>query len=275
MDVQHSLELYEEVKEDLKFLSASTVRMKVMIGLNNNSCTLGDLREKLDLEAPPISRALNQLAKHEYVVKDGDLYFLSQTGKIVFKRLTESMRTIHVLNKFDKLWLNHDMKDIPPHLLRTIGNLENSKLVESEPTDIFKPFDTYKRLLLESNKIKGFSPIFRSDFTTLFQKLLERGADIEFIFTRSIMDKVIEQLDPKSFRDMKEFVSKDKLKIWEIDDDVKVAFTITEKFLSMGLFSSSEEYDSTKDLISSDYDALKWGNHLFNYYKKRSRSIES
>lgn len=34
MDVKHGLELYEEVGKDLKFLSASSVRTKVMIGLN-------------------------------------------------------------------------------------------------------------------------------------------------------------------------------------------------------------------------------------------------
>ena len=34
MDVKHGLELYEEVGKDLKFLSASSVRTKVLIGLN-------------------------------------------------------------------------------------------------------------------------------------------------------------------------------------------------------------------------------------------------
>lgn len=273
MDVKHGLELYEEVGKDLKFLSASSVRTKVMIGLNGGSCSLGDLREKLDLEAPPISRALNQFAKQNYVVKDRDLYFLSQTGKIIFRRLMESIRTIHVLKKFDSLWLNHDMKDIPVDLLRTIGNLENSELVESEPTDIFKPFDNYNNLLRKSNKIKGLSPIFRPNFLNLFRELIEKGDDVEFIFTGNILDKIVKNLDSESVIKMKEFISGDELKIWKINCDVKVAFTITEKFLSLGLFSSSGCYDPTRDLVSSDHDALKWGNDLFDYYKKKSERI--
>ena len=81
---------------------------------------------------------------------------------------------------------------------------------------------------------------------------------------------MLSTVDPECLPDLENYISMDNLKIWQIDNDVKIAFTVTDKFLSLGLFSSTGEYDSTKDLVSDDPDALAWGNRLFDYYKAKS-----
>jgi predicted transcriptional regulator len=271
MNVKNILEIYEVVSDDLKFLLTSGVRTKVIISLIGGPRNLGDLKKELNLDAASISHALKNLAERQFVVKMDNAYNLSQKGKIICIKLVDGIRTVYVVQGKEKLWLNHDIEYIPKALLSNLGDLSDSILVESEPTDLFKPFENYNNILLESDDIKGLSPIFRLDLVESIQKRVENGADVELIFTSDVLTKLLSTVDPECLPDLENYISRDNLKIWQIDNEVKIAFTVTDKFLSLGLFSSTGEYDSTKDLVSDDPDALAWGNRLFDYYKAKSK----
>ena len=62
------------------------------------------------------------------------------------------------------------------------------------------------------------------------------------------------------------------MKIYLIDE-LKIAFTVTDTFLSLGLFTLDGRYDVTMDLVSEDKKALKWGLDLFEYFRKKSRRV--
>ena len=184
MNVKNILEIYEVVSDDLKFLLTSGVRTKVIISLIDGPCNLGNLKKELNLDAASISHALKNLAERQFVVKMDNAYNLSQKGKIICIKLVDGIRTVYVVQGKEKLWLNHDIKNIPKALLNTLGDLSDSILVESEPTDLFKPFENYNNILLESDNIKGLSPIFRLDLVETIQKRVEDGADVELILLR-------------------------------------------------------------------------------------------
>jgi predicted transcriptional regulator len=63
--------------------------------------------------------------------------------------------------------------------------------------------------------------------------------------------------------------------LYILDGDIKFAFVVTNKFLSLSLFFKNGIFDAQRDLISLDKSALKWGEALFNYYKERSEEIKS
>jgi predicted transcriptional regulator len=58
-----------------------------------------------------------------------------------------------------------------------------------------------------------------------------------------------------------------------VDEDIKIAFTVTEKFLNFGLFSHDGMYDATMVLINYDKDAIQWGEELYEYYLKKAEII--
>ncbi len=152
--------LYEEVKGGLKFLAISGVRIKIMISLNEGTKNLSDLRDELGLRSSTILHAMSELEKQNLVFKEGEYYFLSQIGKILTLKLIDVMKTIAAVNRYEKLWLDHIIEGIPEDLLKNIGDLSDSVLLEAEATDIFKPHGTYAQLLLGSKEIKGISSIF-------------------------------------------------------------------------------------------------------------------
>ena len=62
------------------------------------------------------------------------------------------------------------------------------------------------------------------------------------------------------------------LKIF-LNEDIRVALTVTDKTLSLGLFTSEGDYDDNMDLISTSPNAIRWGADLFQNKLNESRRI--
>lgn len=269
------LDVYTETKDLLKYTSSSAVRVKILICLSEGHGTMSALKKETGITSSTISHNLSDLEKRKISTKKGEKYSLTPLGKIITINLIEYIKTNAAVSKFQRLWMGHDLSCIPLHLIKRIGDLHNSVLVESESGEIYKPHETYQKIISGSKYIKGVSPIFRFDYIGLYQKLVvEHDIDVELILTQEIVNQTMEGIDGDNLKYLQDFMSKDKVKFWVIPDDVNIAFTVTDKYLSLGLFHENGEYDNTKDLISDDHDAVTWGNQLFYHYRNQAEKLE-
>jgi predicted transcriptional regulator len=62
-------------------------------------------------------------------------------------------------------------------------------------------------------------------------------------------------------------------KLYKINHEVKVAFTVTDSLISLGLFGLDGVYDMVEDLICTGKKAQEWGMELFNYYLDKSTRV--
>lgn len=273
MNTETIIKFYESIKDDLKFHSISSVRVKIMISLNEEPMKTKDLRKLIGIQSSTIIHGIKELEKQNLVSRKGDYYYLSETGKIMALKLIDIIRTLITLKNFEKLWLNHEIDSIPQYLLKDIGYLSNLELVESEKIDIFRPHGAYMQVILGSKKIRGVSPIFYPDYVNNFKNMIENGISVELILTSTILRKTIGSIDPNDLAYLTKVLSEETLKIWEIEEEVKVAFTITDKFTVLGLFFLNGSYDSTKLLIGDHDDAIIWSNRLFEYYRGKANKF--
>jgi len=270
MVINDILNFYEEVKDDLKSQNTSSVRIKIIISLSKGPKRSKDLKKLTGMQTSTILHGINELEKQDLVLKEGDNFLLSEIGRIMALKLIDMIKTSVSLKKFRKLWINHEIDHIPQELLREIGNLSNSQLIESNNTDVFKTHGTHINIISESKEIKGVSPIFYPNYVKTFKVVTNKDVNVELILTKRILQKTIESLISTDLNDFKTLVTENKLKIWELEEEVKVAFTVTDKFMMLGLFSVKEMYDSTKLLVSDDEDSIAWGNKLFEHYHKQA-----
>lgn len=273
MTINTILDFYEKVKDDLKSQSMSSVRIKIILSLSKGPQKSKDLKELTGMRSSTILHGINELEKQDLVLREGDIFFLSEIGKIIALKLIDMIKTSVSLKKFQKLWLDHEIDDIPPELLMNIGDLSNSKLVETDNIDIFKPHGAYMDILLQSKEIKGVSPIYYPDYTETFKNLIDKGIKVEIVLTKNILEKTINSLD-QGKKDLKKLISTGNLIIWKLNRDTKVAFTITDKFAVMGLFFIKGTYDSNRLLISNHEDAISWNTKLFEYYREEADKLE-
>ncbi|HML06265.1 MAG TPA: hypothetical protein VK426_10865, partial [Methanobacterium sp.] len=196
---------YEEVKDDLKFYGISSVRMKIMIGLIDGPKKTRQLRELTGIQSSTILHGINELERQKVVYKEGDSFCLSEIGRILTLKLIDLVKTIFALKNNQKLWINHKLDDIPPDLLMDIGDLSNSQLIEAENADVFKTYDEFTNMLLQSKNIKGVSTVFHPDLTKTFLYLLDNEVKVELILSDAVLKKTIKSFNPKSLTDFLKF----------------------------------------------------------------------
>jgi predicted transcriptional regulator len=268
------LDTYLETKKLMRYTSSSSVRVTILLCLNDGLTTMSELKKETGISSSTLSHNLSELEKRKITTKEEEKYGLTSLGNIITTTLIENIKTNAAISKFQKLWMKHDISGIPIELIKSIGDLHNSVLVEAESGEIFKPHETYQKIIFGSEYIKGISPIFRFDYIDLYKKLvIDHDVDVELILTQDIVNQTMEGIDGQNLECLQDFMSQDKVKFWVIED-VKIAFTVTNKYLSLGLFHENGDYDNTKDLISDDHGAIAWGNQLFEYYRDQAQKLK-
>ncbi|MEN4006603.1 MAG: DUF1724 domain-containing protein, partial [Methanobacteriaceae archaeon] len=214
---------------------------------------------------------MNELEKRNLVFKEGENYLLSQTGKILTLKLIDVIKTIATVNRYEKLWLDHEIGGIPEDLLKNIGDLSDSTLVESASIDLAKTHATFMQLLSKAKEIRAISSIFHLDYPELFKKSVIKGINIQLIVTNEVLKTMMKEVSQEIQEDL---LSRENFTLWVTEEDVKVAFTVTDSYISLGLFGIDGMYKYDRDLISRDENAIRWGAKLFEHYLEKSKRVK-
>lgn len=263
---------YGDVKgnaqDTLRLVTCSALRRDILLYLVEGKKLLSEIRDELKVSSTTAIHALRELEKENLISQDKDRnYALTKISKIITLKLTDFVDAIEALKKHEDFWLTHDLSGIPEHLLAKIEALRDSTLLKDTATNIFKVHTSFVNLLASAKKIKGISSIFVPEYPTLFEELiLKKKADVELILTKEVLEKVLEKVDEKTLKEILADKSS-KFKLYVTEKDAKAAFTVTDYFLSLGLFHVDGTYDYNRDLISYDKRAIEWGNELFEWYR--------
>ncbi|MDI6898186.1 transcriptional regulator FilR1 domain-containing protein [Methanocella conradii] len=57
-------------------------------------------------------------------------------------------------------------------------------------------------------------------------------------------------------------------------DEARLALAVTDSFLALSLFNDSG-FNAQTSLVSREESALKWGEELFEYYRRRSKEVKN
>jgi len=247
----------------------SQLKLDILASLLLGDKKLGALREELGSSGSTILHALSDLEGLGLVRRAGKHYALTPLGVIEAKVLEGASSAARVMGGFREFWLTHDVSGIPSRLLRRLGALEDSTLVQNDSVELDRVHSTFQRILLTSRSVHGVSPIFHPDYVGVFQRLLGEGAAVELVLTKGVLDRVLSLADEGQFTG---YVKAGKLRIL-VADELRVALTVTENSFSMGLFGVDGGYDYTRDLVSNSREAIGWGEELFRHCLGGSRLV--
>jgi predicted transcriptional regulator len=252
-------------------LPSSEVRLEIILSLGKGPKVLSELKEDMDRRSTTILHALNDLAEINIVTQVDKEYQLTPIGKVEAALLTESYDTAQVLEKFNDFWLTHDLSGIPKNLLIRMGALKEAELIRSGEVNLGRVHQEFLRLLKYSKVIKGISPIFHPDYLEIIEEVLKKDGRVELILTEKVMEKIASLIDVSI---LFPFLEKEKLRIF-INKDIRLALTVTDKVLSLGLFIIEDGYDYNTDLVTPDSRAREWGSELYEYYRERSKAFNN
>lgn len=247
----------------------SELKLKILLSLLNGEKKISDLRFGAETRDTTVLHVLEEFGDLSLTIKTQGLYKLSPLGKIEAKILKEFISTMEVVEKFKDFWVSHNVDDIPAYLLQNIGSLKDAQLVRTQASELGIVHKTFVDTIRTAKRIKGISPIYHPDFTSLFEQLLDQGSIIELVVSSDVLNKIVGFVD---FDLVKKYLAEDKLRVF-LNDDLKIALALSERSFSLGLFALSGAYDDGVDLQSDNIEAIKWGERLFEYAVKGSQRI--
>ena len=266
-----SSDRYEMAEESLKSFTRSKVRTEILLLLKEGNKSTSDLEEEMGIRNTTILHAIKEMIKSKLVTRAEKGYGLTNLGRMQASMLSEIIDFVLVMEKYSDFWVNHDISGIPDELLVKMGRLYKSEIIEADSSELLKTVDYFIAELKKSNRIQGVSPIIVPGYAEVIAHCVRNNAEIELIVTSEILEVI--------FRDheylIKDLMEKSNFKLYEIQEDVTLAFTVTEKILDFGAYRSDGTYDLSCDLICIGESAVKWGRELFDYYRNKSRLVEN
>lgn len=248
----------------------SELKLKIMLSLSKGEKKLADLADEIKTRETTILHVLKELENFDLTTKIGSFYRLTSTGLINSRVYEELFKTTEVIEKFKDFWAFHDVTPIPAPFLLQLGALKDSSLIKTESSELGKVHETFLQVLLTSKRIRGTSPIFHSDYVKTFRQLLsQRDTSVELILTSRVLEKTLSSAESDL---LKKYVSESHLKLF-LNDDLRIALTVTDRSFSLGLFLLNGEYDYNMDLVSLNPRAIELGEALFQDCLKSSRPI--
>lgn len=265
-----ALKAYEQIEDELKSIYRSRLQTQILLSLNTGNKTLLQLREITGSSSQAIIPKIRILESAHFVEIEGHSYHLTSIGKILTNRINESIMTFGVIGKFENFWKNHHLKGIPDPLLYEIGDLYNSEVSRDTSEDVFKAFANYLKHLSTAREVNVVSSFTSLELIDAVIERLSHGIPVQVIITKEVFEKLDKEPYLETCYKMLQFHN---FKLFVTEEYVRIGLTVTEKFLSMGLYKKDGAlYDFSEDFFSFDEKAIEWGRKFFQYYKERSTS---
>lgn len=262
------------IRNTLHLAACSDLRRRILIALKTGKKPLRELRDPLGVSSTTAIHALRELKKANLVFQAEDRgYALTKIGEVMVLKLVDIMDAIEVLEKHEDFWLVHDLSGIPLPLLDKIGALSNSSLLSDTTADIFKSHTTLLQILETANEVKGIYPVFHLDYLKLLEELVKRRRiDVELIVTNDVLEDIVGLMETEEA--FKSFLQEPNLSLFAMNEDIKLALTLTDSIFYLGFFADNGVYDRNSALIGDDEKALSWGRELHEHYRKLSTVVD-
>ncbi|MCZ7383020.1 MAG: winged helix-turn-helix domain-containing protein [Candidatus Methanoperedens sp.] len=254
----------------LSLLAFSEKRRVILLMLQEEPKTLREINDYFKATSPEMIPQIRKLENGNLISQEGKKYVLTEIGEIVSQSFNQLSQTLKIFESNMRFWKEHSISGIPPEFQMRLYELGEYNILEGTLTEIFKPHEEYIKNLLKSERVRGVSPILHPEYPKVVTMLAERGVDISIVVPREIFEK----LQKEHKKELQEYLSYGNASMRTSDEQIKIACTTSDTFLSMRLFLKDNTYDFYKNIISYEISALKLGEDLFNYYEKRSEKIE-
>jgi predicted transcriptional regulator len=199
-------------------------------------------------------------------------YILTPLGKAVAMNVEGFVQLMGGIDQHRNFFTIHDLTDLPESLLCRIGDLYNSETKQDTSTDMFFVYSNYLEILKDAAYIHTLSSVASPSLARILAEKVVSGIPGELV----VNEQVIELLTKEPYAsNMQGLAGYPNFSVWVTSENLRVGLTVTDKYLSLGLFKKGTNlYDSSSDLFSGDPRAVDWGESLFRYYKERSTKLD-
>jgi len=269
--MMNSLEVYKKTHKIVQSIYSSRLKIQILLSLVNGTKSLSDLREVTGSTSQALIPKIRGLEKLSLIEQRERGYDLTPLGGIVTSKIEDFVVTMGEIHQHRDFWVNHDLKGIPTSFLEELGDLLRSTVTYDTTTDILHVYSNFLRILKEAHYIMSISSMMSPGLAEALLDRVVAGIPVDLIVDQSIVELLTKEPYAEGMRTL---IPMSNFHVWVADEPLRIAFTVTDKYFSLGLNTKDGKiYDSTSDLLSDDPKAIKWGTRLFQFYKERSQLL--
>lgn len=254
----------------LSLITFSDVRKSIFLLLADGPKTLSELKTHFNLKSPEIIPRIKELQTGNMISKDGETYYLTPMGAIIAEKFKPLVRMTEVIDRNENYFSRYKIEVIPGEFLERLDELGEYHIVENTRENISTIYREVANNIYRSKEVSSVLPIFGDSFPKFFTSLAESNVHTSLILTNNVYEKgKLEHSD--SFN---EYLKFDNARMYVLDDDPEIAFTVTDCFLTLSLINRFGRFDLQSTTISYERSAINWGEDLFEYYKKKAKRVK-
>ena len=267
-----SIKIYEKHQKLIHSIYSSRLKIQILLTLLHNTASLSRLREVTGSASQAVIPKIRGLERQGLIEAVNYEYHLTPLGRVVATNVEGFVQLVGGIDQHHTFFSDHDLSDLPAVFLQNIGALYNSEPKQDTTTDMFYVYSHYLEILKDAAYIHGISSVASPGLARFIAEKVVTGIPVELVVNR----EVVELLTKEPYAsNMQGLSGSPNFYVWVTGEKMRVGLTVTDKYLSLGLFKKDTNlYDSSADLFSSDPQAVEWGESLFRYYKERSKRLD-
>ncbi|MBQ8018487.1 MAG: DUF1724 domain-containing protein [Methanobrevibacter sp.] len=251
------LKNYDNVSEDVKYAANSIIRLKILASLFEKPQNMKELADNTKLNYSSISTTLNGLELKDFVYRESNKYFLSNSLKVQMQNVLELKEVVNLLNKFFNIIDGHVVDMVPNKSVAELYLLGKANLLESKGIDAYKINNFIENALNDAERVRCILPFYHISFNEKLNDLVNDDKHVEILVSQEIFNIFERNSEAKylsSFKGKNNFL-----------------LIVTDKMMILGLFKEDGHFDQNRLLTSKNRDALKWSNNLYKTFKKKNK----
>lgn len=256
-ECEEYIENLDTIFDDVKFTSNSFIRLKILATLFKKPQNMKELTESTNLSYSSVSSNMHDLELKNFVYRQHNKYFLSNSAKIRIADMLEFNRVIMLLNDFFNILDGHVVELIPNESVAELYLLGKANLMESSGVDAYRTYNFINKCLSLADNVKCVLPFYYQPFFDSLEELALQNKDVELFIPVNVSKRFNDTFKVKN--------------ISTFDEDNVFLLIVTNQVMILGLFMDNGYFDQNRLIASKNKDSIMWADNLFENFKKLNK----
>jgi predicted transcriptional regulator len=257
VEEKSNLDYYEKISEDVKYVTNSLSRLKILASLYESPKNMKELTDDTGLSYGSISSNMHESELRGYLYRESNKYYLSNSMKLQIENVLEFGIVVRIVNDFFNILDKHLVGMIPNQSVAELYLLGKANLIESDDTDAYRTYNYIENALRDAEHVNCVLPFYYENFNNLLNDLVKNKKSVEAMVFKDIFPI---------------FEEKSKVrKLSSFSEENNFLLISTDNVMILGLFKDDGNFDQNRLLISKNEDSIMWGSNLFENFKMKNK----
>lgn len=257
----------DDALAEIEFLALSANRVEVLELLAGEPRTRGDLAERTGASQPTLGRILRDFADRHWIVRDGNAYAATATGRLVAEEFTDLRETIETERRLRAVmeWLPTDEMGFD------LRRLADARITVPSRTRPGAPVQRVLDLLGRSDRVRIVSYAFNeASLDAVRERVVEGEATFEGVFSPDALDALASD---SALRDrLRELLASDAAEVRIHDGPIPLAVTVTDDVVHLLL---RDDEGLLRAAVDTDDEAvLSWARETHERYWRDAAPLD-